>query len=93
MPTNSTRKRTTYSDLQDCGVISPVNLDYNFDLNLPFSSLSAIAQTGRRECRGSSMCRLIARFDPQFYSLVPCSSLFYLVACCSPSFVLSAPKH
>ena len=44
------RKRTTHSDLQECRVISPVNLDYNFDLNLQFSSPSAIGQTGGREC-------------------------------------------
>ena len=44
------RKRTTHSDLQECGVISPVNLDYNFDLNLQFSSLLAIAQITGREC-------------------------------------------
>ena len=43
-------KRTSHSDLQECGVISPVNLDYKFDLNLQFSSLSTIAQTGGRDC-------------------------------------------
>ena len=43
------RKRTTYSDLPECGVISLVNLDYNFDLNLQFSSPSAFAQTDGRE--------------------------------------------
>ena len=26
------RKRTTHSDLQECRVISPVNLDYNFQV-------------------------------------------------------------
>ena len=30
------RKRTTHSDLQECGVISLVNLDYKFDENLHF---------------------------------------------------------
>ena len=43
-------KRTTHSDIQECGVISPVNLDYDFDLNLQFSSPLAIGQTGGREC-------------------------------------------
>ena len=44
------RKRTSHFDLQECGVISPVNLDYDFDLNLQISSPSEIGQIGGREC-------------------------------------------
>ena len=65
------RKRTTHSDLQECRVISPINLDYNFDLNLQFSSPSAVSQTGRKECWSRSMYRLVARFDLWFTLLFP----------------------
>ena len=42
-------KRTTHSDLQECGLISPVNLDYKFDLNIQYSSPSANPQTCGRK--------------------------------------------
>ena len=58
------RKRTTLSDLQECVVISLVNLDYNFDLNLQFTSPSAIGQTGGSECWSLLVYQLDARFDP-----------------------------
>ena len=65
------RKRTTLSDLQECRVISLVNRDYHFDLNLQFISPSAFGQTSGRECWSRSMYRLVARFDPRFTLLFP----------------------
>ena len=86
-------KRTIHSNLQECGVISPLNLDYNFDLNLQFSSPSAIGHTSGRECWSRSMYRLVARFDPQFSLLFPVRLYFARSLVVVPILVLSAPKR
>ena len=86
-------KRTTLSNLQECRVTSHVNLGYNFDQNLQFTSTSAIDQIGRRESWCRFVYRLVARVDPRIYPFVPRSALLCSVSCRSPNFVLSALKH
>ena len=53
-------KRTTLSNLEECRVISLVSVNYNFDLNLQFTSPSVIGEIGRRERWSLSMYRLVA---------------------------------
>ena len=86
-------KRTSHSDLQECRVTSHVNLGYNFDQNLQFTSTSAIDQIGRRESWCRFVYRLVARVDPRIYPFVPRSALLCSVACRSPIIVLSLPKR
>ena len=49
MQTKSLVKELLILTYKNLGYL-PVNLDYNFDLSLKFSILSAIAQTSGREC-------------------------------------------
>ena len=79
------RKRVTLSYLQVYGVISPVNLDYNFDLNLQLQVLRHSVKHAGRKGWSRSVFRLVAQCDLW-------STLLLLVQLCSIRSLVLVPS-
>ena len=87
------RKRTTHSDLQECGVISPVNLDYDFLSK--FTIFESYSNWSNKRKRVLRLVHVSVGFPirSSIFPLVPYSVLLCSVTCRSPNFFLSAPKR
>ena len=88
------RKRTTLPYIQEYGVISPVNLDYKIWSKFTYSYKFFDIRSNRQKGMLELVCVSVGcPTRSSIYAFVPCLSLLCSVSCCSPIFVLSAPKH